>query len=702
MPIDAKIESPTESSRARQSWLARCGLTLTNLSVRDKHVSEESPNRPVMTLADTSPKKRRRTSKSPLPSSRTPFKMAENQPLPNGKPAHLEPRDHFDLCLKEDHSPYAQARKQLLQDEGFLAWDFKARSSASKDEIRAGQILLAIREYERDVTFGNQASEAIPGPDTLDMGGQFLTNRTRIESRSILYDISTKVPKGALLHLHFNAELHPARLLEEAQKMPNMFIRSIRPLLTEEDLDVTEMVFNVMPEDTANANIFSEDYKGKDGNWRDPEIAPQIWMRWSDFRKEFPKRFKGIYKQKEEDLLSEGHKPNSSQQGFVKLDPAENWLKSKMVLSEDEAYRPSQTVNGVWARFNQATRCFKGLLNYEQVYRWYISELIDRMIEEKVMYAELRPMLMDKSIPTNDGRGKLNNAEQMQMIIDGVNAKKAELVDAKKGHLFPFGLKIVYCTPRSIPKPKMISEMKDCIDLKLQFPDLICGFDLVGAEDRPNNIGFYYDELVAFKQTCKDKGLDIPFLFHAGETLLDTGGSKDPANSNLYDAVLLQSKRIGHGFSLMKHPHLVEKFRRTDEQKGICVELCPISNELLHLCRNVKEHPYPELLAAGIPCTVNSDNPSLFSNSMSHEFYQIMVGAPTITIHSWKQLALWSLEYSCLSEQERKEGAELLLDSWEQFCRDVVKDYERLMDGDKINVEEAHKAYEAKHSTKKP
>lgn len=135
----------------------------------------------------------------------------------------------------------------------------------------------------------------------------------------------------------------------------------------------------------------------------------------------------------------------------------------------------------------------------------------------------------------------------------------------------------------------------------------------MGAEDRPNHIGFYHEELKAFEQTCKRKGLDIPFLFHAGETLLDTGGSTDPRNSNLYDAVLLNSKRIGHGFSLMKHPQLVERFKyKSPEDPGICIELCPISNELLHLCRNIKEHPFPELLAAGIPCTVNSDNPSLF------------------------------------------------------------------------------------------
>lgn len=140
----------------------------------------------------------------------------------------------------------------------------------------------------------------------------------------------------------------------------------------------------------------------------------------------------------------------------------------------------------------------------------------------------------------------------------------------------------------------------------------------MGAEDRAYHIGHYQKQFAAFKKTCKMLGLEIPFMFHAGETLLDTGGSHDPANSNLYDAVALGAKRIGHGFALLKHPKLLEEFKKDDKKPGICIELCPISNELLHLCRNIKEHPYPELLAAGIPCTVNSDNPSLFRYVVHH------------------------------------------------------------------------------------
>jgi adenosine deaminase CECR1 len=117
------------------------------------------------------------------------------------------------------------------------------------------------------------------------------------------------------------------------------------------------------------------------------------------------------------------------------------------------------------------------LLNYESVYKEYISDAIDRMIEENVMYAELRPMLLDKYIPADTGihAQRIKNAEQMRLIVNEVEAKKQTLAKEGKPDVFPFGLKIIYCTPRSIPIPMMQQEMRDCIALKLEFPELICG-----------------------------------------------------------------------------------------------------------------------------------------------------------------------------------------------------------------------------------
>ncbi len=60
----------------------------------------------------------------------------------------------------------------------------------------------------------------------------------------------------------------------------------------------------------------------------------------------------------------------------------------------------------------------------------------------------------------------------------------------------------------------------------------------------------------------------MPFIFHAGESLNYT------SNTNVYDALLLGSVRVGHGINLAYHSDLLEKYK----EKKICVEVCPVSN----------------------------------------------------------------------------------------------------------------------------
>lgn len=79
-------------------------------------------------------------------------------------------------------------------------------------------------------------------------------------------------------------------------------------------------------------------------------------------------------------------------------------------------------------------------------------------------------------------------------------------------------------------------------------------------------------------------------------------------DGNLVDALLLKSKRIGHGFALAKHPHIMQLMK----EQGICLELCPISNEILGLTPRVSGHTMYQLLANNVHCTISSDNGTLF------------------------------------------------------------------------------------------
>lgn len=66
----------------------------------------------------------------------------------------------------------------------------------------------------------------------------------------------------------------------------------------------------------------------------------------------------------------------------------------------------------------------------------------------------------------------------------------------------------------------------------------------MGHEDSLRPLIDYIEPLTRFVGRQKEVGVEIPFIFHAGETL----GDGDAPDMNLYDAILLGTKRIGHGW----------------------------------------------------------------------------------------------------------------------------------------------------------
>ena len=303
-----------------------------------------------------SPKKRKRTS-SAGQGRKFSIQLSKPMPVDMDLDNDVTSRDVFESKLGDAGAlqEYDDSYNELLEAEENDAWDREARpkgnsrSLSNAIERRAATIVHAIREYERKFTFGNLPSEAIPAAHTLDMGGQFLTNKGRIDTQSELFRIARQVPKGALLHLHFNAELDPDRLLQEAQKMENMYIRSIMPLNKPEAFAQTEMVFSVLDSEAIDSgvDIFSPEYPAEADNWKDPKIHKKIWMKWSDFRAKYNEMFpKGATQSETPADTSRPVRICSDEPKTIELDAAETWLKSKMILSPEEAYGQTQTVNG--------------------------------------------------------------------------------------------------------------------------------------------------------------------------------------------------------------------------------------------------------------------------------------------------------------------------------------------------------------------
>ncbi|RPD66655.1 Metallo-dependent hydrolase [Lentinus tigrinus ALCF2SS1-7] len=204
-----------------------------------------------------------------------------------------------------------------------------------------------------------------------------------------------------------------------------------------------------------------------------------------------------------------------------------------------------------------------------------------------------------------------------------------------------------------------------------EFPHLIAGFDLVGAEDSLK----LAEPLLKFIERQKELGLHIPFMFHAGETL----GDGSPADMNLYDAILLGTKRIGHGFSLYKHPRLMELCK----EREICIEVCPISNEILRLCGSMPMHPLPALMNQGLHVALCSDDPSIFGNmGLSFDFFQVFVASEVNTLATLREFVWDSIRFSSLSDDEKSRAYGMLELQWSKFIHYILTTYG--------NVEDAH------------
>jgi adenosine deaminase/aminodeoxyfutalosine deaminase len=106
---------------------------------------------------------------------------------------------------------------------------------------------------------------------------------------------------------------------------------------------------------------------------------------------------------------------------------------------------------------------------------------------------------------------------------------------------------------------------------------------------------------------AKDAGLRL--TAHAGET-------DGPAS--IRAALEIGAERIGHGIRAVDDPDLMRQLR--DQQ--IPLEVCITSNVRTGAVQSLDVHPVRKLFDAGVPITINTDDPGVFECTLGGE-YQI-------------------------------------------------------------------------------
>ncbi len=379
---------------------------------------------------------------------------------------------------------------------------------------------------------------------------------------------------------------------------------------------------------------------GIDFRWlvaRAPELA-NCYVYWQEHPADF---LKGEIRFFREEEVPEGFVLASE----LDVDPQFRDELLDLLIFDEE---PSSDTVKIWTEFEKIFQRINGFFHYKPVFEEYTRSMVDTLRADGLHHVEVRTIFRG-GLYDLDHDGAYYNTDTVIQILKQVERDvQAEDPD--------FTLRSIYTFLRFLPEQQVFEELIQAYQCRQKYPEMIVGFDLVANEDAGKST--YHFKSVWEKMDSLEKAYQIkmPLFLHDGES--------DWAHvENLYDAYLLESRRIGHGFNLMHFPSLLPAIKEAD----ICIEVSPLSNQILGYIQDLRVHPANYWLKAGIQCTINSDDPAIFNyNGLSYDFWHIAL-AWELDLRAIKKLAMNSITYSTLDEESRAKSLAAWSKKWDEF-----------------------------------
>jgi len=295
-------------------------------------------------------------------------------------------------------------------------------------------------------------------------------------------------------------------------------------------------------------------------------------------------------------------------------------LYKSVTLGEEDLGQPD-----IWLEFRKCFARSMGLLS-DEIWDNFCRKMLKDLIEENVQYVESR-----------SGIGR-------QEIVEEIQRDHPE-----------FEVKYIPAFGRSLSRERIAQNLNWVLDQRAVDPNRIVGIDLVEEEDKEHTNLYFINELLEACRKAEQRNITLPLYLHSGE-------SNWTENENVLDAILLDARRIGHGIALFKHPLLMQIVK----ERGIAIEVCPISNQVLGYVADLRNHPAVLYINSGLPVVICPDDPGIWKCTFSYDFYAAFM-AWGLDLKCLKQLAMNSLIYSAMNPEEKERALKFWQKKWAEF-----------------------------------
>jgi adenosine deaminase CECR1 len=491
--------------------------------------------------------------------------------------------------LETGFAGYKLQRRQLIERVFKNAQYLKIKLSPEEKEVN-----LKLQRLKKNVRL--KYKKSLPSQN-------FILVKKRIEE-SELFHFLQKMPKGAVLHVHFGAMGDYKWIIKEASYKNNFYVyRGTDKKIPQGAL----AIFNGLPAAGWSRTVEERKQVGNPVDY-DSEL------------------YKSITLQKED------------------LNSADVWQKFEMIFERiDRLFKDKSFLKEYIFRSLMYYAAVDHVSHIEIHSSIFLTGYAQKILTD--VLAEMRETGFEFTV---------------RSIVTGYRVKSKRLSDEQ--------------FRQRVFKHAMLAARKIA-----EQPDLFVGFDMVGDEKQGCPTSFFAEMFCQINRELVRKNMTLPLYLHDGESVLSPQldlENKDYFqtnsaiyNNNMLDAYLLSCKRVGHGFSLVKLPVLMELYR----EKGIALEVCPISNQMLNYVHDLRMHPAVSFINAGLSISLSPDDPAIFQYcGVSHDFWEACM-AWNLDLRALKWLAISSIKHSALNDDAKKKLRQIWERKWQTFIQTQVK-----------------------------